>query len=76
VFVAGSEAVLHSFYTVLAITCSRTQQCSSVGVDADRFRNYLGEGHEVPAEHLLIEPAFRLTLSAPKMTVLLGGLAC
>ena len=42
--------------------------------DADGFRNYIGEGHEVPAEHLLIERAFRLTLSAPEMTVLLGGL--
>jgi catalase-peroxidase len=42
--------------------------------DADGFRNYLGEGHQVPAEHLLIERAFRLTLSAPEMTVLLGGL--
>jgi catalase-peroxidase len=42
--------------------------------DADGFRNYIGEGHDVPAEHLLIERAFRLTLSAPQMTVLLGGL--
>ena len=42
--------------------------------DADGFRNYLGEGHHVPAEHLLIERAFRLTLSAPEMTVLMGGL--
>jgi catalase-peroxidase len=42
--------------------------------DADGFRNYLGEGHEVPAEHLLIERASRLTLSAPEMTVLIGGL--
>jgi len=42
--------------------------------DADGFRNYLGEGHEVPAEHLLIERAFRLNLSAPEMTVLVGGL--
>ena len=42
--------------------------------DADGFRNYLGEGHEVPAEHLLIERAARLTLSAPEMTVLIGGL--
>jgi catalase-peroxidase len=42
--------------------------------DADGFRNYLGEGHEVPAEHLLIERAFRLTLSAPEMTALIGGL--
>jgi catalase-peroxidase len=42
--------------------------------DADGFRNYEGEGHHVPAEHLLIERAFRLNLSAPEMTVLVGGL--
>jgi catalase-peroxidase len=42
--------------------------------DADGFRNFLGEGHDVPAEHLFIERAFRLTLSAPEMTVLVGGL--
>jgi catalase-peroxidase len=42
--------------------------------DADGFRNYLGKGHHVPAEHLLIERALRLTLSAPEMTVLMGGL--
>jgi len=42
--------------------------------DADGFRNYLGHGHHVPAEYLLIERAFRLTLSAPEMTVLVGGL--
>jgi catalase-peroxidase len=42
--------------------------------DADGFRNFLGNGHPVPSEHLLLERAFRLTLSAPEMTVLLGGL--
>jgi catalase-peroxidase len=42
--------------------------------DADGFRDYLGPGHPMPAEHLLIERAFRLTLSAPEMTVLMGGL--
>jgi catalase-peroxidase len=42
--------------------------------DADGFRNYMGKGHQIPAEHLLLERAFRLTLSAPEMTVLLGGL--
>ena len=42
--------------------------------DADGFRNYIGEGHEVPAEHLLVERAFRLTLTAPETTVLVGGL--
>jgi catalase-peroxidase len=42
--------------------------------DADGFRNFLGDGHQVPAEHLLVERAFRLTLNAPEMTVLVGGL--
>jgi len=42
--------------------------------DADGFRNFLGDGHDVPAEHLLIERAFRLRLSAPEMTALVGGL--
>jgi catalase-peroxidase len=42
--------------------------------DADGFRNFVGDGHPVPAEHLLIERATRLTLSAPEMTVLIGGL--
>jgi len=42
--------------------------------DADGFRNFIGAGHPVPAEHLLVERAFRLTLSAPEMTVLVGGL--
>jgi len=41
---------------------------------ADGFRNYLGQGHEPPAEHLLIERANLLTLSAPEMTVLVGGM--
>jgi catalase-peroxidase len=41
---------------------------------ADGFRNYLGEGHQLPAEHLLLERAQMLTLSAPETTVLLGGL--
>jgi catalase-peroxidase len=41
---------------------------------ADGFRNYLAQGHQLPAEHLLIERANLLTLSAPEMTVLLGGL--
>jgi catalase-peroxidase len=42
--------------------------------DADGFRNFIGDGHPVPAEHLLVERAFRLTLSAPEMAVLVGGL--
>ena len=41
---------------------------------ADGFRNYLQKGHELAAEHLLLDKAFMLTLSAPEMTVLVGGL--
>ena len=41
---------------------------------ADGFRNYLGHGQTVPAEVLLIERAQLLTLSAPEMTVLVGGM--
>ena len=41
---------------------------------ADGFRNYLGHGHRRPAEHLLIDRANLLTLTAPEMTVLVGGL--
>jgi len=41
---------------------------------ADGFRNYHGQRHSVPAEHLLIERAQMLTLTAPEMTVLVGGL--
>jgi len=41
---------------------------------ADGFRNYVGKGHKCPAEHLLVDRAALLTLSAPEMTVLVGGL--
>ena len=41
---------------------------------ADGFRNYLKGQYRVPAEKLLIDKAQLLTLSAPEMTVLLGGL--
>jgi catalase-peroxidase len=41
---------------------------------ADGFRNYLGKGLRLPAEYLLIDKANLLTLSAPQLAVLLGGL--
>ncbi|KVR50818.1 hydroperoxidase [Burkholderia ubonensis] len=41
---------------------------------ADGFRNYLKGKYRVPAEALLVDKAQLLTLSAPEMTVLLGGL--
>lgn len=41
---------------------------------ADGFRNYYGKGNRLPAEYLLVDKANLLGLSAPQMTVLVGGL--
>ncbi|MDX3311328.1 catalase/peroxidase HPI [Streptomyces sp. NPDC054884] len=41
---------------------------------ADGFRNYLGKGNRLPAEYLLLDRANLLDLSAPELTVLVGGL--
>ena len=41
---------------------------------ADGFRNYQRAGLKTPAEELLLDRAQLLTLTAPEMTVLLGGL--
>ena len=41
---------------------------------ADGFRNYLGGDYSIPAEALLIDKAQLLTLTAPEMTVLIGGM--
>ena len=41
---------------------------------ADGFRNYLQNGHALSSEHLLVDKAFMLSLSAPEMTALLGGM--
>jgi catalase-peroxidase len=41
---------------------------------ADGFRNYLRKGHTISAEELLLDRAQLLTLTAPEMTVLIGGL--
>jgi catalase-peroxidase len=41
---------------------------------ADGFRNYLRDGHRLSAEDLLVDKAQLLTLTAPEMTVLVGGL--
>ena len=41
---------------------------------ADGFRNYSGKGNRLPAEYLLLDKANLLTLSAPELTVLVGGL--
>ena len=40
----------------------------------DGFRNYLGKGHTLRAEQLLLERSRLLGISAPEMTVLVGGM--
>jgi catalase-peroxidase len=40
----------------------------------DGFRNYFRAGEPLPLEHGLLERAYMLTLTAPEMTVLIGGL--
>jgi catalase-peroxidase len=42
--------------------------------EADGFRNYARKGHEAHAASLLLDKAQLLTLTAPEMTVLVGGL--
>ncbi len=41
---------------------------------ADGFRNYLKGNYAIPAENLLVDKAQLLTLTAPEMTVLVGGM--
>jgi catalase-peroxidase len=41
---------------------------------ADGFRNYLRSGEKLPPETLLVDRAYMLNLSAPEMTVLVGGM--
>ena len=41
---------------------------------ADGFRNYVAKQGAVPSEHMLIDKAYMLNLTAPEMTALVGGL--
>jgi catalase-peroxidase len=41
---------------------------------ADGFRNYVKNGQQIPAEELLVDRAQLLRLTAPEMTVLIGGM--
>src|SRR3954471_21407531 len=47
---------------------------SALEPSSDGFRNYLRHGHPLQAEYLLLDRANLLTLSAPEMSVLVGGL--
>jgi catalase-peroxidase len=50
------------------------QSVGALEPKADGFRNFLNEKYRIPAEALLIDKAQLLTLTAPEMTVLIGGL--
>ncbi|MGQ0842383.1 catalase/peroxidase HPI [Actinokineospora sp.] len=47
---------------------------ASLEPTTEGFRNYRGKGHRLPSEYQLVDRANLLTLSAPEMTVLVGGL--
>ncbi|MBF6353922.1 catalase/peroxidase HPI [Nocardia higoensis] len=51
-----------------------TESFAALEPKADGFRNYLGKASRLPAEYLLVDKANLLTLTAPEMTVLVGGL--
>ncbi len=51
-----------------------TESFAVLEPSADGFRNYIGKANRLPAEYLLVDRANLLTLSAPEMTVLVGGL--
>ncbi|MEW2548827.1 catalase/peroxidase HPI [Streptomyces sp. NPDC047002] len=51
-----------------------TESFAALEPTSDGFRNYIGKGNRLPAEYLLIDRANLLKLSAPEMTVLVGGL--
>ncbi len=51
-----------------------TESFDALEPTADGFRNYLKVQHSTSAEELLVDRAQLLTLSAPEMTVLLGGM--
>jgi len=50
------------------------QSVGALEPKADGFRNFLKQKYSIPAEALLIDKAQLLTLTAPEMTVLIGGL--
>ncbi|MEU5319743.1 catalase/peroxidase HPI [Streptomyces sp. NPDC021056] len=51
-----------------------TESFAALEPTADGFRNYQGKGNRLPAEYLLLDRANLLGLSAPELTVLVGGL--
>lgn len=73
---AGREVVVPFSPGRTDATAEQTDAASFAVLEpkADGFRNYLKAKYAVRAEELLVDKAQLLTLTAPEMTVLLGGL--
>jgi catalase-peroxidase len=73
---AGSDVVVPITPGRTDATTEQTDADSFAALEpaADGFRNYNGKGNRLPAEYLLLDRANLLTLSAPELTVLVGGL--
>ena len=68
------EVPFHPGRTDASAEQTDVESFSNLEPKADGFRNYVGKGAQLPAEYMLIDKANLLTLSAPEMTVLVGGL--
>jgi catalase-peroxidase len=68
------EIPFHPGRTDASQEMTDTESFAALEPKADGFRNYLGKVSPLPAEYLLLDRANLLTLSAPEMTVLVGGL--
>jgi catalase-peroxidase len=71
---AGVEVPFTPGRTDASLEQTDVESFAALEPKADGFRNYLGKGNQLPAEHLLLDRANLLTLTAPEMTVLVGGL--
>jgi catalase-peroxidase len=68
------EVPFHPGRTDASAEQTDEESFSNLEPKADGFRNYVGKGTQLPADYMLIDKANLLTLSAPEMTVLVGGL--
>ncbi len=64
----------HAGRTDASIEQTDVESFGALEPRADGFRNYLGYDHTASAEEMLVDRAQLLTLTAPEMTVLIGGL--
>ena len=73
---AGHEVTVpfHPGRTDATAAQTDVQSFGALEPHADGFRNYLAQHHEAAPEAMLVDRAQLLTLTAPEMTVLIGGL--